>query len=101
MIKLKMGNQVRWEETRSGWNYVIDILSALNDDEGILFDGSLDHSFGYASDQKKESEVIPYTESWIGFLHSSISLCPFLQQFLTLDQVISSKYFLESLENCK
>jgi hypothetical protein len=102
MIKLKMRNQITWEETRSGWNYVIDILSSIHDkNSGILFDGSLDYTFGYASSQEKEEGIIPYREDWIGFLHSTVNLCPFIQDSLTLDQIILSDDFLNSLENCK
>lgn len=102
MIRLKMGNPVVWEETRAGWNYVMNILSHLNDESGIFFDGTLDQSFGYGAYDKKENGIIPYKEPWIGFIHSTIDLCPFLKdEYLLLDDIIFSDDFTESLKYCK
>jgi len=102
MIRLKIGNPIVWEETRAGWNYVMDILSRFNDDTGILFDGTLDQSFGYAAYDKKRNGIIPYKEPWIGFIHSTIDVCPFLKdEYLLLDDIILSEDFAESLSQCK
>lgn len=102
MIRLKMGNPIVWEETRAGWNYVMNILAPFNDETGILFDGTLDQSFGYGWYNKKEKGIIPYKEPWIGFIHSTIDLCPFLKdEYLLLDEIILSEDFSESLKHCK
>jgi hypothetical protein len=102
MIRLKMGTPIAWEETRSGWNYVMKLLSPFNDESGILFDGTLDQSFGYGWYDKKEKGIIPYKEPWIGFIHSTIDLCPFLKdEYLLLDEIILSEHFSESLTHCK
>ncbi len=102
MMRLKMANPIVWEETRAGWNYVMKILSQLSDDSGILFDSTLDQSFGYGSVYNKENGIIPYHEPWIGFIHSTIDLCPFLKdEYLLLDEIILSEEFSESLKHCK
>src|SRR5436190_3691350 len=102
MIRLKLGNPIAWEETRAGWNYVMNLLSKFNHESGILFDGTLDQSFGYGYYDKKEKGIIPYKEPWIGFIHSTIDLCPFLrEEYLLLDDIILSEAFLESCQDCK
>lgn len=93
---------MQWEETRAGWNYVMTILARFNDESGIRFDGTLDQSFGYGFAYNKENGVIPYKEPWIGFIHSTIALCPFLKdEYLLLDEIILSEDFSDSLEQCK
>lgn len=102
MIKLKTGNAPDWEETRAGWNYVMQLLSAFSDESGIFFDSTLDQSFGYSALYNKEQGIIPYKEPWIGFIHSTIELWPFLKdQYLSLDEIILSEEFSESLSCCK
>jgi hypothetical protein len=101
MIKLKMNNQVRWEEHRSGWGYVLDILGNFADGSGILFDGLLDSTFGDAADENRKKGIIPYKEDWIGFMHSSITLCPFMKNYATLGSILSRGEFVESLHTCK
>lgn len=99
MVKLNIGKQIGWSEHRSGWNYVLKMLEPLDDRSGILFDGNLDNSFG--KEPSKKIRIPPYTESWIGFLHSSVSLCPFMKGFTTLDEILSSREFLQSLDHCR
>lgn len=102
MIKLKIGNAPNWEQTRAGWNYVMQLLSTFSDESGIFFDSTLDQSFGYSATFNKENGIIPYREPWIGFIHSTIELWPFLKdQYLLLDDIILSEEFLESLSYCK
>jgi hypothetical protein len=102
MIRLKMGKPIVWEETRAGWNYVMNLLSQFASEEGIRFDGTLDQTFGYGYRFNKSNDVIPYREPWIGFMHSSIGLCPFLKdEYLLLDDIILSEDFTDSLPFCK
>lgn len=100
MIKLKIGNQTGWTEHRSGWNYVLNILATLDDESGILFDGNLDASFGYDAPVKRQRKVIPYSENWMGFIHSTANLCPFMTRYITLSDILSTEEFTRSLDNC-
>ncbi|HEY2722309.1 MAG TPA: hypothetical protein VGI82_11320, partial [Chitinophagaceae bacterium] len=51
---------------------------------------------------KAEKGTIPYKEPWIGFIHSTITLWPFLQdEYLLLDDIIQSEAFYDSLDFCK
>jgi hypothetical protein len=79
----------------------LSCLEPFNDESGILFDGWLDNTFGYSVDEKKKAEIIPYKESWVGFIHSSVSLCPFMNGYATIDTIIRSPEFIASLGSCK
>ena len=101
MVKLKIRDQTKWEEHRSGWKFALSCLETFNDESGILFDGMLDKNFGYRAVEKKRIGIIPYREDWIGFIHSSVSLCPFMSKNTTIDSILESAEFLQSLEFCK
>ena len=101
MIKLKIKDQIRWSEHRSGWGYVLDALEAYNDESGILFDGHIDISFGYFTEEKRKNNILPYREDWIGFIHSSVTQCPFMGKYATLDSILFCGEFRESLEKCR
>ena len=99
MVKLKIGPQVSWPEHRSGWKYVVKCLHIFDHPEGLLFDGVMDLSFGYPQLSRKAG--IPYREPWIGFLHSTVTVCPFLPHVATLETILQQPLFLESLPHCK
>lgn len=101
MIKLKLGNQLKWEHHRSGWRFALRCLEKFNDESGILFDGNIDDSFGFSAEEKKSAGLIPYRENWIGFIHSSVTLCPFMKNYPTLDTILECREFLQSLPFCK
>lgn len=101
MVKLKMGEQQRWEEHRSGWKFALGCLEVLRDEEGILFDGVIDYTFGYGAAEARKARAIPYKEFWIGFIHSSVTLCPFMSNYTTIDSILESPEFVESLVFCR
>ena len=101
MIRLKIKDPVRWPEHRSGWGYVLDALEVFNDESGILFDGNIDIKFGYSAAEKRKNNILPYREDWIGFIHSSVTQCPFMGKHATLDSILGCSEFIESLDKCK
>jgi hypothetical protein len=101
MIKLSIRNQIRWVEHRSGWGYVLDALERFKDESGILFDGNIDISFGYSAYEKRMNNILPYKEDWIGFIHSSVTQCPFMGKYASLDSILSCSEFLDSLDKCR
>ena len=58
---------------RSGWQYCLDYLGALQGDKGLLCDAYLDRSFHWAKALMLEHGLLPYTSPWIGFLHHTPS----------------------------
>jgi hypothetical protein len=101
MIKLKIRDQPKWEQHRSGWKFALRCLEIFNDESGILFDGLIDDTFGFSAEEKKRVGIIPYTEDWIGFTHSSVSLCQFMKNYPTIDSILGSDEFIQSLAFCK
>jgi polysaccharide pyruvyl transferase WcaK-like protein len=54
---------------RSGWQYVVDALMALNDPSGVLLDTYVDRTFHWAEETLHHHGVIPYTSPWVGIVH--------------------------------
>jgi len=101
MLKLNIKNKIKWDEHRSGWAYVLDLLSAYQDQDGILFDGLVDISFAQWYRDLNRQLQLPYKEDWIGFVHSAVQRCPFLERYSTFENIRTSPEFLKSLETCK
>lgn len=64
---ISLSNQLSFTSHRSGWNYAIHALKPLHDPQGVLFDGYLENSFVWKTQQ---SNQVPYTQPWVGFLHN-------------------------------
>lgn len=55
---------------RSGWKYVFDNISALNNSRSpILLDLYLDRTFHWKRELFKQLGIIPYVKPWLGFVH--------------------------------
>ena len=54
---------------RSGWTYVLDNLTSLQDINGIQCDFYLDRTFHWNRITLAKLKVIPYRNPWIGFIH--------------------------------
>jgi hypothetical protein len=82
---------------RSGWQFVIDNLSNLNNSNSpVLFDTYLDRTFGWNYNFNSHKQTIPYTQPWIGVIHHAANLN-------TPNNVITmfnKPKFLESLHTC-
>jgi len=101
MIKVKLGDQIKWSEHRSGWAFVLGLFQDFDNESGIAIEGFIDISFTQPDSSRKNSGIIPFKEDWIGFLHSPISNCPFMSQFPNINTILTSKDFLDSLDYCK
>jgi hypothetical protein len=85
---------------RSGWQYVLDYLRALQVPQGtggVLLDCYVDRTFHWASGLLKAQGLIPYTSPWIGFVHHSHNT-----EFSSHNTValLESKEFQQSLSTC-
>jgi hypothetical protein len=100
MLKLNIKDQPKWDEHRSGWKFVLRCLEGFHDESGPLFDGLVDRTFGFNATELQKNGRIPYNKEWLGFIHSSVSLCPFMANYVSLDSILSSPAFLTSLKSC-
>jgi hypothetical protein len=102
MVRIDYRDQVVWNEHRSGWKYALESLHELHSEDGAIFNGSIDASFGYAADRFIEAGTLPYTSPWIGFIHGTIAVCPWATDDVKpIDAIFSSKIFEESAGNCR
>lgn len=83
---------------RSGWQFAIDSLAPLSGRCGALLDTYCDRTFGWASGVLQRSGVLPYTTSWVGFLHHT-----FNEEYSdnNLVRLFASPLFLASLPFCR
>ena len=89
--KLKIEHPLIWDHHRSGWKYVIQLLSQyLTCDNGVLFISSID-------DVIFEEQVI--NEPWVGFFHQ-VPRTDY-KYFPDLERAIKSQTWKKSLPYCQ
>jgi hypothetical protein len=83
---------------RSGWKHVVNLLSELHKDGAPILDSFIDKTFGWHSEYLEALNIIPYRESWVGFLHH-----PAKAVFSKNDckHLIQKQSFIDSLPQCK
>jgi len=98
--KINLGSQPVFSSHRSGWQYAIDALAPLHNENGVLFDGFLEKNFAWHYDENVSRKIIPYEENWVGFFHNP----PFSPEWFfgsnSLDKIIKKKEFLGSMDKC-
>jgi hypothetical protein len=85
---------------RSGWSYVVENLNGYSnsDKSAVLCDLYLDRTFHWDNDAYSTLKVIPYTRSWIGFIHHT---CETDYTDYNTTFLFKNKNFLDSLPCCK
>jgi hypothetical protein len=84
---------------RSGWAYVFNKLIHLNNSNApILLDLYIDRTFHWKRDIYKYIGIIPYRQSWMGFIHHT-----FNESFSEYNnyELLKCPEFLESLPYCR
>jgi hypothetical protein len=84
---------------RSGWHYVYEKIAFLHNSKSSLFlDLYLDRTFHWNNDINKILGIIPYKQSWCGFIHHT-----FDTEFSNYNcvKLFENVNFLESLIHCK
>jgi hypothetical protein len=69
-----------------------------NNNSDLLLDMYIDRTFHWNADVNKILEIIPYTKSWIGFVHHTFDTS---FSDYNCDNLLKSPDFLESLKMCK
>lgn len=54
---------------RSGWPFVVQNLRSLSSKYGVFCDTYVDRTFHWSYNVLRKAAVVPYTHSWIGFVH--------------------------------
>lgn len=82
---------------RSGWQYIVNGLAALESSNKIIIDTYVDKTFGWSSSFNEWNNVVPYMSTWFGFLHHTDSS----KINFNLQKTIDSLAFKQSLPFCR
>lgn len=95
-------NQISFYSHRSGWNYVINSLFELHNNNGIHFDGFLENTFVWRKKQLLDNQQLPYKNDWVGFFHNPPNMPSwFSDNGGHANMIISDFVFKQSLKYCK
>lgn len=83
---------------RAGWSYAMAPLYAYSGSNGVIFDFYLDRTFVQASKLLESSNILPYTNNWVGFIHHTFDT-EFSRNNCT--EMFQNPMFLASLYLCK
>jgi hypothetical protein len=83
---------------RSGWTYVLDNLTFLQDINGIYCDFYLDRTFHWNNLILSRLKHIPYKQNWIGFIHHTTN--EEYSDYNTIN-LFKNVLFIKSLKYCK
>lgn len=86
---------------RSGWQFVIDAIEkelACFHPAALLCDLYLDRTFHWNYDNNSNLNIIPYTKSWIGFIHHT---CNTHYSNYNILEMFKKENFLKSLPHCR
>jgi hypothetical protein len=100
--KLNLDRQLSFYSHRSGWNYVLNEMTALNSESGVYCDGFIENNFSLCRSDSIAQKVIPYKKNWIGFMHNPPNTPAWFSDKNAFSNVIfQDPYFLDSLKRCK
>lgn len=95
-------NQISFYSHRSGWNYVINSLFQLHNDNGVHFDGFLENSFAWRKKELLKHNQLPYKKDWIGIFHNPPNMPSwFSDNGSHANMILSDITFIQSLKFCK
>jgi hypothetical protein len=83
---------------RSGWEYVTELLRQFQSPSGILTDLYVDGTFHWNEELYQAQGIIPFKQSWIGFIHHTSH--PSYNEY-NLQNLFKKDTFLLSLQFCK
>ena len=84
---------------RSGWQYVYKHIENLhNSNSEMLLDLYVDRTFHWNQDVNKVLKIIPYHNSWIGFVHHTFDTS---FSDYNCHNLLNSPNFIESLQFCR
>jgi len=83
---------------RSGWTYVLDNMTLIQDINGINCDFYVDRTFHWNNVILSRLRHIPYKQNWIGFIHHTTN-----EEYSDYNTVnlFKNPLFLKSLKYCK
>lgn len=99
--KLNLGWQTGFSTHRSGWNYVLKLLTDFSSENAtVKVDGFLENNFIWNATSCILNKTIPYTTPWIGFIHNPPDSPMWIIKDDYVEKMVLSKPFQESLKCC-
>lgn len=99
--KINVSGQISFNHHRSGWSYVLNLLSQFHREDATLFDGWLEKTFAWQREEYSQLRLIPYREPWVGVFHNPPNMPSWFSHNSNPSAVIQSKEFQESLGTCR
>ena len=95
--KICIANQQKFTSHRCGWNYAIQALQPLHNPKGVLFDGFIESSFLWQSEQARK---VPYHQPWVGFIHYPPNMPKWFLYHDSPQSLFKREAWQESLQYC-
>ena len=99
--KINLHGQISYNYHRSGWEYVLNLLTEYHRDDATVFDTWLERTFAWEKKKNTQLRFIPYREPWIGVFHHPPNTPNWCTEDATPYAIIQSKEFQDSLPTCK
>lgn len=99
--KINLGGQFFYNHHRSGWEYVLGLLSEYHREDATVFDTWLERSFSWEKQKTSQLRLIPYREPWIGIFHNPPNIPSWFTENGSPSTMLQSKEFKDSLPTCK
>jgi GR25 family glycosyltransferase involved in LPS biosynthesis len=99
--KINVRGQGVFDAHRSGWKYVMNLLTDYHRDDAPIMDGWVEQTFAYDKDHLARLRIIPYREPWVGFFHNPPNAPAFFAPIGNPCGVLYTREFQDSLHMCK
>ncbi|HLP48813.1 MAG TPA: hypothetical protein VK469_22930 [Candidatus Kapabacteria bacterium] len=96
--KIDLSDQLKgfYGQHRSGWPYVLNLLSRLHNPQGIKLDSFIERTFCWHPDGVK-----PNLKPWIGFIHIPPNVPHWFQYEQSNDSIFRTAAWQQSLPHCR
>jgi hypothetical protein len=83
---------------RSGWQYVVDNMMPLHEENAPILDLYMDKTFGWMASMYSRVGIIPFNKPWVGFIHHTFEVDYSGNNAV---KMFESPQLIESLPLCK
>jgi GR25 family glycosyltransferase involved in LPS biosynthesis len=99
--KINLRGQYSYNHHRSGYGYMLDMLTEYHREDATMMDTWLERTFAWDKTKNSQLRLIPYREPWIGIFHHPPNTPSWFTDDATPYALIQSKEFQDSLPMCK
>lgn len=99
--KINLRGQYSYNHHRSGFSYMLELLSEYHREDATAMDTWLERTFAWEKTKNSQLRFIPYREPWVGIMHHPPNTPAWFTENATPYTIIQSKEFQESLPMCK